>query len=140
MGSKLADERRAEARGTERPSGGGLVPSHPSRSLPVRSPSRHAGYASRRKAREHDPEVDLSSGIDVGIAVPGSRFSFRYLGGERKLQRRTVTLKRWLASDLFEAYDEDVKERRWYYVSDTYDAEYHEVPWPKERSRKLKVA
>jgi len=56
--------------------------------------------------------------------VPGSRFSFCYPHGERKGQRRTVRLNKWLAGDLFEVFDEDVGETRYYHALDTYGVEY----------------
>ncbi len=64
----------------------------------------------------------------------GSRFSFRYLKGERQFRRRTVRLLAWLTGDKIKVYDEDVRAERFYYAEHTYGTKYLRPPPARQQA------
>ena len=129
LNRQLAAQHQARTRRADRPDGGGPATGLPPEgSLARELFHERAGQDTRATPRYPRPAgyavPNTSSRVDQSRVIPGSVFSFCYPHGERKGQRRTVRLIKWMAEDLFQVHDENVNETRYYHAFDTYGVEY----------------
>ena len=103
---------------------GGSLPGRDGRDRLLRPHEEGSGD----EAREPDDLESSLGKLHRDEVEVGSRFSFRYLKGERKYKRRMARLLAWLAEDKIKVYDEDVGAERFYYAQYTYGTRYFTLP------------